>query len=244
MDNKDEVKVLDSEEVKKAISDAVAKAVTETTEGLEANRDAILTEKRELSEKLKQAEEYSKKFDGIDIDKIRVILDSAEKSEEAKMIAEGKIDEVISTRTKSVKDAYEQQFVDKDAEIKTLNEKNSKIQSMYESKLIGDAIQAEALKQGMLPEAIVDAVSNANGLFNLADDGTVQASKADEFINSPERFVKSLKESKPYYWPSSADFRMSGSTGVDSKDLASRIEAAAASGDFELYKQLRTKAKQ
>jgi len=92
-----------------------------------------------------------------------------------------------------------------------------------------------------MPEAIKDAVRSSGGIFTLGDDGAVQASKADEFINSPERFIKSLKESNPYYWPSNADFRMSGSGGVDSKDLNTRIEAAAAAGDFDTYKELRSK---
>ncbi len=233
--------VLESDDVKAAIAAAVAEAVKETTEGLEANRDAILQEKRELAERLKQAEEQAKKFEGIDVDKIKTMLDSVEKSEEAKLIAEGKIDEVIAARTNSVKTAYEQQFQEKDNEIRTLAEEKQKIQQMYETKLIGDAIQAEALKQGMLPEAINDAIINANGLFKIGDDGSVQAAKMDEFINSPERFVKALKETKPYYWPSNADFRMSGSGGNDPKDIVARIETAAQSGDFEAYKALRKK---
>lgn len=234
-------KLLESDDVKAAIAAAVAEAVKETTEGLEANRDAILQEKRELAERLKKAEEKAKQFEGIDVDKIKTMLDSVEKSEEAKLIAEGKIDEVIAARTNAVKNAFEQQFQEKDKEIMTLAEQNKKIQQMYESKLIGDAIQAEALKQGMLPEAIADAINNANGLFKIGEDGSIQAAKVDEFVNSPERFIKTLKETKPYYWPPNADFRMNGSGGSDPKDIASRMETAAAAGDFETYKALRKK---
>jgi len=232
---------LKSDLVKSAIETAVSEAVTKATEGLETNRDTILAEKRELSNQLKLSEEAAKKFEGLDIAKIRTMIDAVNQSDEAKLISEGKIDEVIAARTSSVKAGYEAQFVDKDVEIQTLTDNNTKLQNMYESKLIGDAIQAEAIKQGMLPEAIKDAVRSSGGIFTLGDDGAVQASKADEFINSPERFIKSLKESNPYYWPSNADFRMSGSGGVDSKDLNTRIEAAAAAGDFDTYKELRSK---
>lgn len=234
---------LKSEAVKKAIEDAVQSAVAEATEGLETNRDTILAEKRRLADELKASQEEAKKYEGLDVDKIRTMIDAVEKSDEAKLISEGKIDEVISARTKSVKTGYEQQFVEKDLEIKSLQDSNTKYQGMYESKLIGDAIRVEAIKQGMLPEAIDNAISDSSGLFTVGEDGSVQASKADEFISSPERFVKSLKDTKSFYWPSNADFRMSGSGGGDGKDVAARMEAAAASGDFEAYKALRQKAK-
>ena len=234
--------VLQSETVQKAISDAVAKAVEENTKGLEENRNAILAEKRELSEQLKAAQEQAKQFDGLDVNKIRTMIEAVEKSDEAKLISEGKIDEVIESRISSAKNAYEQQFQEKDVEIQSLAEQNAKLQNMYESKLIGDAIQAEALRQGMLPEAITDAVNSSQGLFKLGEDGSVQAAKVDEFINSPERFIKSLKETKPYYWPANADFRLNGSGGGDAKDIASRMEEAAAAGDFDTYKKLRAQS--
>lgn len=242
---KEEVKddLLEKEEVKTAIATAVENAVKEATEGLEHNRDAILTEKRELSDRLKSAEEQAKKFEGLDVDKIRTMIDAVGASEEAQMISEGKIDEVIAKRTASVKTAYEQQFVDKDAEIQALNESNSKLSNMYETKLIGDAIQAAALSAGMLPEAVVDAISNSQGLFKINEDGAIVASKADEYISTPERFIKELKNQKPYYWPSNADFRLSGSDNIDATDLGTRIETASKAGDFEAYKALRNAKK-
>jgi len=135
---------LKSDLVKSAIETAVSEAVTKATEGLETNRDTILAEKRELSNQLKLSEEAAKKFEGLDIAKIRTMIDAVNQSDEAKLISEGKIDEVIAARTSSVKAGYEAQFVDKDVEIQTLTDNNTKLQNMYESKLIGDAIQAEA----------------------------------------------------------------------------------------------------
>ena len=238
----DDKEVLQSDVVKNAIATAVKSAVEEATSSLENNRDEILAEKREISGRLKLSEENAKKYDGLDIEKIRTMIDAVEKSDEAKMISEGKIDEVIASRTASVKAGYEQQFVDKDLEITSLSDKNSKLQNMYEFKLIGDAIREEAIKQGMLPKAVENAITDAKGLFTVGENGAVQASKADEFINSPERFVKSLKDTKDFYWPSNADFRMSGSGGGDPKDLAVQMEAAAIAGDFDTYKNLRSKA--
>lgn len=237
-DNNEEI--LESDVVQKAISEAVSAAVTEAKEALESNRDAILAEKRAIAEELKVAQESAKKFEGLDVEKIRTMIDAVNQSDEAKLLSEGKIDEVISARTSSVKNAYEQQFVEKDQEIESLNQRNTKLQNMYESKLIGDAIQAEAIKQGMMPEAIKDAIRSSGGVFKIGDDGNIQAAKADEFINSPERFIKSLKETSPYYWPSNADFKLNGSSGLDTKDINTRLDQAAASGDFETYKKLRS----
>lgn len=235
--NQEELKkILENDLVKKAIDDAVKEA----TNGLETNRDTILAEKRELAEQLKSANETAKQFEGLDVNKIKTMIDSMDKSEEAKLIAEGKIDDVIRARTESVKNAYEAQFADKDTEIKTLADEKTAIQKMYESKLIGDAIRSEAIAEGVLPEAVEDVIKRAEGLFKIGENG-VEASKVDEFINSPQRFVKSLKEVVPHYWPANADFRLSGSGGANSKDIGERMEAAAASGDFEAYKALRDK---
>lgn len=231
--------LLKNDAVQEAIKTAVAAAVAETTEGLETNRNTILKEKRDLAERLKVSEENAKKFEGLDVDKVRMMINAVNQSDEAKLISEGKIDEVIAARTSSVKAGYESQFEEKNAKINELVETNNKLQNMYESKLIGDAIQTEAIAQGMLPEAIIDAINSSAGIFTIGDDGSVQASKADEFINSPERFIKELKNSKPYYWPANADFRLNGSDGMDAKDVATRISAAAESGDFEAYKKLR-----
>ena len=235
--------VLESDEVKSAIKAAVESAVADATEGLQNNRDAILTEKRDLADKLKDAQNVAKKFEGLDVDKIRTMIDAVEASDEAKLISEGKIDEVIAARTQSVKAAYEQQFVDKDAEISTLNDTNAKLTGKYESKLIGDAIQTAALNAGMLPEAIADAIQSSNGLFKIDEEGQIVASKADEYISSPDRFIKELKSKKPYYWPTNADFRLSGSDNIDAGDYNTRLDAASKAGDFEAYKALRTKKK-
>ena len=237
----DNTDVLKSEVVQSAIKDAVSEAVKVATEGLEANKNGILEEKRQLSDQLKEAQQNAKRFEGLDMDKIKTMIDSMEASAEAKLISEGKIDEVIAARTAAVKSSYEDKYTEKDSEIATLNQRNDLLQGKYEGKLIGDAIQSEAMKQGMIPGAIEDAIVNSRGLFKIGDDGNIEATKIDEFINSPERFIKSLKESRPHYWPSNADFRLSGSDGGNGTDVAAQMEAAASSGDFEAYKALRDK---
>jgi len=240
-DKDDNVDVLKTEVVQSAIKDAVSEAVRIATEGLEANKNGILEEKRQLSDQLKEAQENAKRFEGLDMDKIKTMIDSMEASEEARLISEGKIDEVIAARTAAVKSSYEDKYTEKDTEIAALNQRNSSLQGKYEGKLIGDAIQSEAIRQGMIPGAIPDAITNSRGLFKIGDDGKIEATKIDEFVNSPERFIKSLKENRPHYWPSNADFRLSGSDGGNGTDVTAQMEAAASSGDFEAYKALRNK---
>jgi len=231
--------ILETQQVQDAIKDAVAIAVSEATKGLEGNRDQILSEKRDLSDQLKKSQEANKKFEGLDVDRVRTMMDAIEKSDEAKLISEGKIDDVISARTETVRQNFETEFTDKNRQIDDLTNQNVSLKSMYENKLIGDSIQSEAIKQGMLPEAIIDAVNNSNGLFQLNQDGKVISKNPEEFVNSPERYIKSLKDNKPYYWPANADFKMTGSTGGGKSTTGERLEEAAAKGDFEAYKKLR-----
>ncbi len=237
MGENNSAELLNNPDVQALIKSEVEKANT----SLESNRNAILSEKKELEKQLKEANKIVDNFKDLDVEKVRTMMDAINKSEEAKLISEGKIDEVIAARTESIRNNFETQFGEKDSTIEALQAENQNIKQMYENKLIADAVQAEAIKQGMLPEAIVDAVNNSNGIFKLDESGSVIANKPDEFINSPERFIKSLKETKPYYWPSNADFKLEGSNSGGQATLGDRLSDAAQNSDFEQYKKLRAK---
>ena len=96
------------------LDEAVARAVAEQTAGLKAKNGEVIGDNKKLKEQLA-------KFDGIDPEQVRAILKNFADGEEAKLIAEGKIDEVLAKRTDKLKGEHQKQLQGKDEEIGTLS---------------------------------------------------------------------------------------------------------------------------
>jgi len=222
--NKDQNELLASDAVQKAIRDAVKDA----TDTLKLNRDDILNEKKIMSESLK-------KFESYDLEKIDKLMDSIEKSDDAKMIAEGKFDEILEKRTSQIRDGFSDEITTAKTALETAQSEIETYKARYEQKIIADDVRAEALKQGVRPDAINDVIARSTGIFEL-QDGKTKVAKPDGYVDSVERFIKSLKDSASYYWPDKANFNLKGG---DHKQITDRMNDAAEAGDFETYKKMR-----
>lgn len=92
------------------------------------------------------------KVDGLDLDAIKVLLDKSNQDEESKLIAEGKIEEVIQKRTEKMREEH-------DKVLKAEKERADKAEayaekfkkSVVQSQIVQAAIELEAL-----PEATPD----------------------------------------------------------------------------------------
>ncbi|WP_425267880.1 major capsid protein [Enterobacter hormaechei] len=119
----------------------------------------------ELLGTIKQQKENLSRFDGIDPDAVRGILQRFSDDEEAKLIAAGKIDEVLDKRTERMR-------ADVDKQIKAANERAEKAEAFsnkFRDRVLGDAIRAAASKAGALPEASDDLILRAKGTFQLSE---------------------------------------------------------------------------
>ncbi|HGG8933646.1 TPA: hypothetical protein ACJJ3G_004378, partial [Enterobacter hormaechei subsp. xiangfangensis] len=151
-------------EIQKLIDERVTSEVT----GLKSKNSELLGT-------IKQQKENLSRFDGIDPDAVRGILQRFSDDEEAKLIAAGKIDEVLDKRTERMR-------ADVDKQIKAANERAEKAEAFsnkFRDRVLGDAIRAAASKAGALPEASDDLILRAKGTFQLNDEGEAIAVDAN-----------------------------------------------------------------
>ena len=182
-------------EIQKLIDDQVSAQVS-----------GLKTKNSELLGKLKESTESLKRFDGIDPEAVRGILQRFSDDEEAKLIAAGKIDEVLDKRTERLR-------ADVDKQIKAANDRADKAEAFsnkFRDRVLADSIRAAALKVGALPEAADDLILRAKGTFQLNEDGEAVAvdengevlfGKDGKTPLTPAEWAESLKESAPHLFP-------------------------------------------
>ena len=139
------------------------------------------------------------KVEGLDLDAIKVLLDKSNQDEESKLIAEGKIEEVIQKRTEKMREEH-------DKVLKAEKERADKAEayaekfkkSVVQSQIVQAAIELEAL-----PEATPDIAFLAQTKFALDENGKAVAvdengdvviGKDGQTPMTPKEWVESLRE--------------------------------------------------
>ncbi|MGG2098128.1 hypothetical protein ABFY41_11210 [Acinetobacter haemolyticus] len=179
---------------------------------LQSEREAAKTAKKEL-------QKLQEQFDGIDPDAVKKLLTQFEQDEDAKLIAEGKIDEVIQKRTEKMREQHDKLLNEEKVRADKAEAYANKFkQSVVQSKIVQAAVELEAL-----PEATGDIAFLAQSKFKLDEDGNaVAVDESGEVIIgkdgktplSPKEWVESLREQKPYYWPKANGSGSPGSTNT------------------------------
>jgi hypothetical protein len=203
-------------EVQKLIDAAVNTAVG----GLKTKNSELLGKLRESGDKLKS-------FDGIDPESVRSILQRFSDDEEAKLIASGKIDEVLNKRTERMKQSYEKETLTERQARESAEQRASK----FERRVLENGIRAAAASAGIFPHAIDDALLRAGQVFLLDEDGNPAASdgiygKDGKPLTLQEWFAE-MKDKAPHWFPAASGGGASGSgKQTDSKTLTrSRFDA-------------------
>lgn len=172
-------------------------------ERVNAAVNGLKSKNAELLGTIKQQKDNLSRFDGIDPDAVRGILQRFSDDEEAKLIAEGKIDEVLNKRTERMR-------ADVDKQIAAANERADKAEAFsgkFRDRVLGDAIRGAALKAGALAGAADDIILRARGTFTLNDDGEAVAvdgegnpvlGKDGKTPLAPAEWIESLKETAPH----------------------------------------------
>lgn len=242
--------MIEDEGLKKQVADAlgtqvkgmIEKAVGEEVTGLKSKNDELLKE-------VKSAKTLLKKFDGLDIDAAREAMDFLDKNERAKLLKEGKFDELLAKETSALKTSYDEKVESLETDKKTITSERDTFKTRFETKLIEDGIRAAAINGGVRNEALVDILSRGLRVFTLAKDETLEARDAagnlvktkDDVVLTPKIWIESLKEVAPHYWPASEGLD-AGSIGTGSAgEIMDAMQKAAAAGDMNKYKELRKK---
>lgn len=223
----DEIKVdLENPEIKAAIQAAVDEAV----KGLKDKNAELIKDKKELKDELGS---LKSKVDGLDLDAIKVLLDKSNQDEESKLIAEGKIEEVIQKRTEKMREEHEKLLK---AEKQRADKAETYANKFRQSVIQGQIVQA-AVEMGALSEATADIAFLAQSQFSLDENGKAVAIDANGEVVigkdgsnpvTPKEWVEGLRENKPYFWPKANGSGSPGSgTSIKKWSDYTEVERAA-----------------
>lgn len=229
---------LTSPEIQEAIKKAAASLVEQETAGLK-------TKNQELLNKMKDLQTKSKDFEGLDAAKIKAMMAALDQSEEAKLLAEGKIDEVIQKRIDRVSAQHNETIKSLEAQLAEATQNATTFKSQLTKNMITSVLSKAAVESGVLPEAIDDIVRRAEGVFSIDKDGRVSAVDKDGFLVkvdglelTPQRFIDGLKKTAAYYWPASRGAGANGGTpiidGKTDKGVAAAAEIVGDGQGFDL----------
>lgn len=179
-------------EVQALIDAQISAAVS----GLKAKNNELLGKIRESGDALKR-------YEGIDPDAVKTILQRFSDDDEAKLIAAGKIDEVLTKRTERMKAGYEQET----AKERMAREAAEKRAERFTRRVLENSIRTEAGAAGIHQGAVEDALFRASSLFSLDDEGNPTAGDGvfgkDGKPLTLKEWMAEMKEKAPHWWPAS-----------------------------------------
>lgn len=158
----------------------------------------------------KQLEDALAPFAGIDPVATRAMLAKFESTDEAALIAAGKIDEVITKRMEK-HNLAQQKLIDS---ANVARDGALKVADTFKERVLDNHIRAAAAKAGVHAGAIDDALLRARRLFSLNIDGnavqfdedgeTMVLGKDGKTPFNPDEWLESMKESAPHWFPAGA----------------------------------------
>lgn len=230
--------------LKEAIGGKVQQYVEREVTGLKNKNQELLGSLKSTKTEL---ESIKGQFEGLDIEAVKGLLKKASQDEETRLIAEGKLDEVVSKRTERLR-------ADLDKQLKAEQERAQKAEAFanrFRDKVLADSIRAAALKAGALPEAAEDIILRARGTFTLNEDGEAVAVDADGQVIygkdgktplTPLEWAESLRESAPHLWPRAQGAGQTGDNGGKATkkwgDYTEAERAELARSNPEAFKKL------
>lgn len=153
-----------SSEHKTYTQEDVDKLVAEQVAGLKSKNSQLLGEHKKFKEQLSR-------FEGIDPDSVRAILANFADQQEAKLIAEGKIDEVMAKRAERMKAGHDKEVSKLQGDMETLKQRAAK----FAERALSAAVRETGAQSGIHPSAYDDALLRAKSVFDVDDEGNAAA---------------------------------------------------------------------
>lgn len=181
---------------------AIQKAVDEQVKGLKTKNDELIQKNTGLKDELNGLKQ---KFDGIDFSAIKELLGKASMDEEAKLIAEGKLDEVIAKRTEKMRQEHEKQLTSETSRA----DKAEVYANNFKESVVRAQVAQEFVALGGRPEAAEDVANLALSQLKIDDNGKAVAfdDKGEVVIGKDGKtpfgakdWAESLKENRSFYF--------------------------------------------
>lgn len=145
--NEDLQKIFEGVELSDEIKTALSNNISSVTEGLVNNKNQVIQENRQFKDQLKQLQEQVQGFSGKEeeLNKFKKIF---EENEEARLISEGKYQDVIDSKVNGYKTELENFKQSKQEEINGYNDQIASLQSQIYDYMLNEQISNVALKDG------------------------------------------------------------------------------------------------
>jgi|DEB0MinimDraft_6_1074348.scaffolds.fasta_scaffold01754_3 hypothetical protein len=223
----------------------VEQAVAEATKGLVNNRDQIKGEKMALKQEL---ENLKAQWGDLNPDQVKAFMSRLENDEETRLIAEGKIDEVLDRRTKALQGDYSKKLEASHNIQQELEGKLTSSRSRIKQLLLDNEIRRNAAEIGILPTAIDDALYRAKDVFTISDDDAVIAKDPDGSVVlgkngrdplSPSEWIDGMKEKAPHWFAQNSGGGASGGASNGSSGFTITRDQAR---NPSIYRQAKERA--
>lgn len=148
---------------------------------------------------MKDMETLSAKFDGIDVDGYKDMVKQQQDMKDKKLISEGKIDELLEERTKTMREKHNQ-------ELEKIQGLNATLNKQLETLVIDNAVRDSATKSGVVDTGIDDVLLRSQSVFSLKEGKAVPHDREGNVIYgegtsepmSVNEWVKSQMEVAPH----------------------------------------------
>ena len=189
----------------------IAAAVAKETEGLKANTARLLEENTKYKATLKN-------FEGIDPEKTKAMLSHFENNEEQKLIAEGRIDDVIQRRVAKREESVAQQIAEAQAEV----EKAKAFATRFNAKYLQGELRT-AFPTDVHQSMSVPLLRELEQLFTLDEEGNVvpkdgAMGKSGKALYAPKEAIEDLRGQYPGFFVNgnsgSSSFQGAGKGGA------------------------------
>lgn len=205
------------------VEEQIATAVKAATDGLALKNKDLLKE-------LKDSRVELKRFEGIDPEKVKKIMDKFDTDEEAALLEKGNIEDIITKRY-AKRDAEWQRKFD---ELKTNSDAKEAKVTKFMDRVLDDSLRT-AFNGTVDPRSMKAALLEAKQIFKVDDEGNpVQLDEHGQVVLgkdgkspfSPSEWITSdsIRKESPYLFPASGN----GSGATQTNNALNRIN-----GDFK-----------
>jgi len=215
-----------AEAIKGALAAKHQEVLDREVGGLKSKRDELLEAQKRMKEQLKA-------YEGIDPERARKLEEQIAQSEEARLIADGRLDEVLAQRTERMRTEYERKL----QEATQTAEQARSFADRFRGRVLSDEIRAATAKVGMVDSAAADAALRAQALFEVNDEGSIVAKEgagldANGKPLTIQSWLESMKDAAPHWFlqpkgsgaPGSSGSSTSPRAWKDAKTTAEKVE--------------------
>lgn len=205
------------EAVANAAADQAEAKLKELHGGLLKNRDEFKAEKQKLEDEIKQLREAVKNWEGLNAEEVRRVMANIQASEEAKLVADGKTDEVVKIRTERLRSDYDTRIKKLENDLQAAIAERQRVRALHDTLRIQTATNAAIMKDGGITEsAPPDILMSAERIFGVDDKGNIVSyegegderkvvlGKDGETPLSLSEWLASMKDHRPHWWKAPA----------------------------------------